>query len=69
MNIDNPIAVSRGLCLLECGDRIGVWAEPGRGCELTDPRTVKVYKAVKVMERLRAKYLLTRKGVTVTVVK
>jgi hypothetical protein len=64
--IDWPLAVSRGLCIIDgCGDRITAWARPGNGCELTDERTAKAYAAVEKMRRRRAKYLANRQGVTV----
>jgi hypothetical protein len=58
--IDNPIAVSRGLCILSCGDRDTFWAQPGNGCELTDERTLAAYEAVEKAKRLRTEYLAER---------
>lgn len=36
---DDPQALKRGLCLLDCGVVLHFWAKPGRGCELNDPLT------------------------------
>jgi len=36
---DDPQALKRGLCLLDCGKILHFWAKPGRGCELDDPLT------------------------------
>lgn len=39
---DDPYALRRGLCVLDCGADLRFWARPGQGCELDDQLTTEV---------------------------
>ena len=70
-DVDWPIAMAAGLCLLDCGDLARgepkgdtFWAYPGKGCELNDALTVAAYFQAEQMREKRRNHMLTRKTVS-----